>query len=393
MSGANNQNFAQVYECLRRSSVGNDNSNSRSDEYSDIPCANLIGAAGSAKVVGTGNERAASNTVSRACKMTQFLGLQTSPNAASWDTSIVGETRVTIQLNGNECALMTSDAASADAGSLDWQLTDCAMHCDVISFSSPEYDMIMSSMLSEGNLLIPYNEITSSKSLLNSSIRFNVASSSLDMIGFALLNADHGSATHLTTASGASVVSDFGGLSPNQVKFQYRNSSSAAATTLSGLSDSVDATYYWTVNGQVHPSSGATQIVNGSNATKDTYAANKSDYNSLFMDYCSTELHTSIGGSLTEPTYPSANSLSFAKQYKRVNYLNQNCIVCHRLCLDVPAAESDRRLQSGVNTLGQSSQIILNLTGFNNSTDSALLMGQGSAVLTVSAGQQVAVVA
>jgi hypothetical protein len=391
VSGQSNQHFAQSLELLRRSSCGADNALSRQDEYSDIPCANLIGAV-TDKVRGSGNERCASNTVSRKCKMTNFLGLQSSPNSPNWDTSIFGETRIQIQLNGNEVCLMQSDEASADAGATDWQLTDIELRVDVISFASGEYDMLMSAMLQEGSLLVPFNELTTQKSLLNSSIRFNVASSSLDMVGFALLNENHTSATYIDTTSGNVHVSNFGGLSPEQVKFQYRNSSSAAADTLANMSDSVDATWYFTINGQVYPSSGATQLVDGAEYTKGVYALGKNDYNQLFMDYSSAALATAAGAALTQPTHPSVVNKEYAKQYKRVNYLNQNCFVALRTCLDVPAAESEKRTQSGINTLGQSSQIQLSLTGFNNSNDYALMIGQGSSILQVGAGQQIAVV-
>ena len=392
VSGQNNQHFSQSMECLRRASCGADNALSRQDEYSDIPVANLIGVS-SSKIFGNANERCASNTVSRKCKMTNFLGLQTAPAAPNWDTSICGETRIQIQLNGNEACLMQSDEATADAGATDWELTDVELRLDVISFASAEYDMLMSAMIQEGSLLIPYNELTTQKSLLNSAIRFNVASSSLDMVGFALLNANHTGATYIDTTNGAVHVSNFGGLSPEQVKFQYRTSGSASADTLANMSDSVDATWYFTINGQVYPSSGATQLVDGAEYTKELYALGKNDYNQLFMDYSSTALTQGMETALTEPVYPSVNNREYAKQYKRVNFLNQNCFVALRTCLDTPSSESDKRTQSGINTLGQSSQIQLSLNGFNNSTDYALMIGQGSSTLQVGAGQQIAVVA
>lgn len=391
VSGAQNQNWAQVFECLRRASTGPTNSVSRQDEYCDIPAATLLGASTS-KVLGTGNERAASNTVSRKCKLTNFLGLQTASNAQNFDTGVVGETRVQIQLNGAECALIQADAGTV-AADADWELQNCEMRLDVISFSSGEYDALMSAMLQEGELSIPFNEITSQKSLLNSSIRFNVASSSLDMLGFALLRSDHGSYTSITSATGC-VDSDFGGLTPNNVKFQYRNGSSNTADTLANMSDSVDAQWYWLVNGAVMPSSGSTQLIQGSEYTKECYSNSKDDYNQLFLDYCTAPVPQASGSDQTETGYPSAVNVEFSKQYRRVNYLNQNAFTALRTCLDVPASQSDKRALSGINTLGGSSSIQLNLSGnWNNSTDYALLVGQGSSVLQVGMGQQVSVIA
>mgnify|MGYP003109988985 CR=1 FL=1 len=395
--GSENQNFSAVYECLRVASSGNDNVNSRKDEYNAPPIANLIGAANSAndagKLVGVHNERVCNHTVSRRCKMTDFLGLQTSPNSMNYDTSIFGETRLELQLTGAEAALI-SGTATPSAADNDWEITD--VHCviDVISFASPEYDMLMSQILQEGSLLMPFNNITSQKSLLNSAIRFNVASSSLDMVGFALLKDVHNQATHVVADSNRTTDKAFtDGLVPNQVQLCYRNSSSAAASTLANMSDSVDATWYFTINGSVYPSQGATKLIDGAEYTKNTYAAGKDDYNQLFLG-ASTELQAQDDATtaLSQKIAPSAYNLEYAKNYKRVNYLDRNCFVALRTCLDVPAAQSSSRALSGLNTLGQSSQIQLNLQGFNNSTDFALMIGQGSSVIQVAAGQQVSVI-
>ena len=388
VSGTQNQNFAQVYEALRVASAGNDHTNSRLDEYNAPPIANLIGAV-SAKTLGTANERLATNTVSRRCKMSDFLGLQTSPNAPNFDTAIFGETRLELTFNGNEVALITGDSACATADA-DWEITDVYMTIDVISFASPEYDMLMSAMLQEGSLLMPFNEITSQKSLIDANIRFNLASSSLDMVGFALLKSTHSSLTNLTTTSGKQVDSDFNELSPNQVSLTYRNGSSALASSLANLSDSVDATWYYTINGSVYPSHGATKLIDVPFYTKETYAHGKDDYNQLFLGAC-TAPSSDIDGA-NDASCPSALNLEYAKQYKRVNYLDRNCFVAVKTCLDTPASQNERHAMSGINTLGQSSQISLNLVGFNNSTDFALMIGQGSSVIQVGAGQQIAVI-
>jgi len=400
VAGANNQHFSQVLQMLKRASCGNDNPNSRCDEYSECPVHNLCGnkddGSGSAKVYGNLNERVASNTIARKGKLTDFLCLQSSPNAPNWDTSIVGETRIQLQLNGSEACLHASDEASIPSGGADWELQDCEMRVDVISFASPEYDMLMSAMLEEGSLNIPFNEYTTQKSLINSNVRFNVASQSLDAVMFALLNSGHTDPTHIQTSTGKVKGENFGtGLTPNQITFQYRkNGSTTLGTGLASgetnMSDAVDATWYWNINGSVYPSSGATQMVEGAEYTKQLFAGGKDDYNQLFKGYYTNGAIKEDG--TVQDVIPSSTNLESAKQYKRVNYLDNNAICAIRLCLDVPASQSDKHTMSGLNTLGQSSQLSLNLNGFNNNNDSVLLVGQGSSVISVSAGQQVSVI-
>ena len=396
VSGSANQNFSQVYEALRVASSGNDNVNSRSDEYNAPPVANLIGAQNDrttalGKLVGVGNERAGSHLFGRRCKMTDFLGLQTNPNSGNWDTSICGETRLELQMNGNECALIQGVAACVPADA-DWQIEDTHMLIDVISFSSPEYDMLMSAMLQEGSLLIPFNEITSQKSLLNSSIRFNVASSSLDMVGYALLKSNHDTYTNVIAGTGdKAFTSNFtNGIVPNQVQLCYRTAGNSLASSLDNMSDSLTATWYFTINGQVYPSSGATKLIDSAEFTKQVYANGKDDYNQLFLGHSTAKAVDDTGAVIN--SCPSAVNLEYSKQYKRTNFVDRNCFVAMRTALDVPAAQSPNHALSGLNTLGTSSQVQLSLTGFNNSTDYALLIGQGSSVLQVGAGQQVAVI-
>ena len=311
----------------------------------------------------------------------------------SYDTAICGETRVEIQFNGNEVALIQSVAAP-DSADADWEITDVHMCVDVISFASAEYDNMISQLLeSEGSLVMPYNEITSQKSLLDSNIRFNVASSSLDMLGFALLKSNYNSLTHKADAAeNAYSPQDFtDGLVPAQTQLCFRlPGGSALPSAQANMSDSITATWYFTINGQVYPQQGATKLIDGAEYTKNLYAAGKDDYNQLFLG-ASTAPNIVAAGT-DDTSFSTANNLEYAKQYKRVNYLERNCFVGMRTCLDVPAAQSPNHTLSGINTLGQSSQISLNLNGFNNSVDYALLIGQGSSVLQIGAGQQIAVV-
>jgi len=391
ISGSQNQNFSAVYEALRVASSGNDNVNSRVDEYNAPPIANLIGRT-SSKIHGTGNERLASDTVSRRCQMTDFLGLQTATSSPNWDTAVCGETRLELQMNGNEAGLVTgaSGCASADA---DWEITDAHILVDVISFASPEYDMLMSAMLQEGSLLIPYNEITSQKSLLNSNIRFNVASSSLDMVGFTLLKSNSNLFTNFTQTDSDAIQSNFtDGLVPNQVQLCYRKLGGGLPSAQANMSDAIDATWYFTINGQVYPQCGATKLIDAPEFVKGVYAKSKDDYNQLFLGASTASAVVPAGTDVTNKALVAPVNLEVAKNYKRVNYLERNCFVAVKTCLDTPACQNERHAMSGINTLGQSSQISLSLNGFNNNNDFCILIGQGSSVLQVGAGQQVAVI-
>ena len=394
VSGQSNQNFAQVYEALKRASVGDDHAKADINCYSEVPVATLNGAVTS-KVFGSGSERAASNTVSRRITMTEFLGLQRSPNAPSMDTSIVGNIRLVLQMNGSEAGFGQADDAFG-ATDFDWQLDNVEAQVDVISMSSPMYDELMSALLSEpdAQLLIPFPEYTSQKSLINTNVKYNVSSSSLDMIAFAPLHADHSGATRIATSSGVPPNGQ-GTLVPKQTQFSYRNDSSALASSLANQSDSVTATYHWNVNGTVIPARGATNINDGAQYTKELYGHQDVHQGSaLFEGYFAEGAPVAAGTVPSDGTqvYPTMLNKQVAKQYSRVNYLDYNCIVAHRLCLDLPAHQSPTRTASGISTLGQASSLSLNLTGFNNNTDSVLIYSLGSAILSVGANQQSAVI-
>lgn len=391
VSGAKNQHYGQIHEALRRCTTGNDHANSRADSYYNVPCANLIGASTS-KIFGSGNERCASNTVARKIILKEFGGLQTSPNAPNMDSSIVGNIRLRLDLQGNAPVLMQSDEASADAGALDWQLDDIEFYCDVIQFADQTYDLIMSQMLQQGSLAIPFNEITSSKPLVNTNIRFNASARSLDALGFICLRSDEDTATHVQTTSGAFEASDFAvGLTPNHVRFQCRTSAGANNNAQANMSDSCDRTYYWNVNGVIMPSSGQENMNEASRYTIQTYCGDDVNcQNLLFQDYSNANLVQASGSALTQPASVAPINNEGAKQYRRVNYLDQNAIVVHPLAF-APASESQSRTLSGLNTLGSSSQVQLNLTNFNTS-DKVLIFAQSSSVLEVGAGQQVALI-
>jgi hypothetical protein len=395
VAGAQNQFHGQVYEMIRRSCSGDSRVKSREDEYTDVPVANLLGAV-TDKQFGSGNERAASDTQARRVILAEFLGLQTSPNAPNWDTALTGDCRLTLQLNGPEVCMGQADSAFA-SDDFDWQWENVEFLVDVISFADPTYDQLMSAMLAEPEaaLLIPFNEITSQKSLLNSNIRFNVASQSLDMLMFAPLHADHTGATTISSSSGVPPAG-LGTLVPKHVQFSYRTAAGALASAAAGMSDSAkDATFFWTLNGQVMPAKGATSILDGAEFTKELYAAGKDDTNQLFMGYSAQAAPIDAGTIPASGTavYPGSLNKEVAKTYARVNYLDYNAVVAMRTCLDVPAAQSETRTLSGVNTLGGSSQCSLSLQGgWYNNNDSAILAGQGSAIMSVGAGQVVSVV-
>ena len=118
VSGSKNQHYGQIYEAMRRCTTGNDHANSRLQSYFNTPCCNLIGGSTS-KIFGSGNERVASNNVARQIILKEFGGLQTSCNAANMDSSIVGNIRLRLDLQGTSPILMQADEADPDAGSLD----------------------------------------------------------------------------------------------------------------------------------------------------------------------------------------------------------------------------------------------------------------------------------
>lgn len=391
VSGAKNQHFGQVYEAMRRCTSGNDHANSRCASYLNTPCANLIGASTS-KIFGSGNERCASNTVARNIILKEFGGLQTSCNAPNMDSSIVGNIRLRLDLQGTAPVLMQSDEASADAGALDWQLDEIEFYVDVIQFADQTYDLIMSQMLQQGSLAIPFNEITSAKPLVNTNIRFNASARSLDALGFVCLRSDEDTATHVQTTSGAFEASDFAvGLTPNHVRFQCRTSAGADNNAQANMSDSCDRTYYWNVNGSIMPASGQENMNESSRYTIQTYCGDDVNcQNLLFQDYSNANLVQASGSALTQPASVAPINNEGAKQYRRVNFLDNNAIVVHPLAF-APAAESDSRTLSGLNTLGSSSQIQLNLTNFNTA-DKVLIFAQSSSVLEIGPGQQVALI-
>ena len=398
VSGNSCQHYGQLYEAVRRSSVGISHDRSCEDEYFSTPVANkfgnVSGDTAGGQSIGTKSEKIATNTQARAIKCKAWWGLATAPNAPNWDTSIFGSTRLRLEFLGQEPILAQSDTALG-SGDGDWEISDIHMVVDVLSFSDASYDMLMSSLLSEegSSLLVPFNEYTSQLSLCNNSIKFNVSSQSLDMLGFACLKSTQNAITRVETTSGMPYLSlSDAGRDPivsAHTDFCYRNASSESMSNKPELSEACSATFSYQINGEVYPSQGQTALQNGASFTKDLYSAG----NQLYTGYVNLQSVKDDG------TIQAANAKDVIScwndnltQYQaRVNYLSHNCIVAMRLCADLPASQSPQRSLSGKNTLGSSSNITLNLVGFNNNNDNVLMFAQGSAVLEAKAGQAVAV--
>ena len=402
VSGNSCQHYGQLYEAVRRASVGLSHDKSCEDEYFSVPIANKFGCVSSdtagGQSIGTKTEKSASDTQARAIKCKAWWGLATSPNSSNWDTSIFGSTRLRIEFMGSEPILAQADTALG-SGDGDWEISDIHMVVDVLSFSDASYDMLMSSLLSEegSSLLVPFNEYTSQLSLVNNSIKFNVSSQSLDMLGFACLKDTQNAITKVGTSSGQpyAVLNDSNRnpIVASHNDYCYRNASDESMSNKAQLSEACSATFSYQINGEVYPSQGQTALQNGASFTRDLYSAGKHERNQLYTGYKNIIALKDDGAvqDANHQDYVSSWNDNLAQYQAKVNYLSHNCIVAMRLCADLPASQSPQRSLSGKNTLGSSSNITLNLVNFNNNTDNVLMFAQGSAVLEARAGQAVAV--
>lgn len=392
VSGQSNNNYGQVYEAMRRCCVGESYEQSNYNEYSQVPVAFLnhlnAGTDQEDRLVGTKSELLASDTQSRNIVYRAWAGLATSTNAQNFDTSIFGELRVELQAAGTQIIMEQSDAAIVDAD-VQWQLDNVYCVVDVISFSSSIYDELMGAYLSnEGQLLVPFNEITSQVSAISNSVKFNVSTQSLDTLCFAFLDSGYNQATRITSTSGI-VGSGEDIYGPNHTKYSCRSSSGGLFTSASNDdgADGCNVTYYWMVDSQILPGYGAENIRDSVEATQACFSAGTQGRNLLFKGAYHLNNTISAAGGL-DPSCPSRREGYIFES--RADHLENNAIVCHKLCLDSPAAENERHAMSGKNLSGASSTLTLNLQNAYTS-DSILIWCSSSAVLAASAGQMVSV--
>jgi len=365
VSGIGSQNHNHLMELLRRCTVGEDYELSRCDEYSAVPICKQLTEADAAP----SGSQVATNSQSQHFHFNTWYGLARAPNAPNFDTAIFGDLRIQIQLEGTAPILSSADSGTND---VDWQLQNCDLVVDVIQFSDPTYDNLISAMMAEGRTLaIPFPEYFSQISSTNSAMKFNVASQSLDLIGYAPLASTYSSFTQLTSTTG--VVADASvSYGPNFTRFRIRNSSNSSPAV-----NSTSETYYWMINNQVYPKNGQTAVIDGITYTKEVFMGGPSanNYSLLFKGIQVGASGTALG----------------VAGFQREQYQLENCIVAHKLCLEGPAHQSASHTLSGLDTRGTSSTITLNTNGWSTS-DYTLLFAQGSAVLEAGAGQVISVV-
>ena len=393
VSGQSNNNYGQVFEAMRRCCVGESYGQSNYNEYSQVPISCLhhlaAGTAQRDRLGGTKSELLASDTQARNIVYKAWGGLATAPNAENFDTSIFGELRLELQSSGTQIIMEQSDASAVDAD-VQWQLDNVYCVVDVIQFSSSTYDELMSAYLSnEGQLLMPFNEITSQISAISNSVKFNVSTQSLDTLCFAFLDSAYNQPTRIASTSGV-VSSGTNIYGPNHTKFSCKDSAGnvfTSAADAQGADASDVPTYYWLLDGKVMPAFGAENIRDSVEATQACFSAGTQGRNLLFKGAYYVNNTISASG-LADPSIPSKRE-GFVFE-SRADHLANNAIVCHKLCLDSPAAENEAHRMSGKNLSGASSTLTLNLQNAYTS-DSVLIWCSSSAVLAASAGQMISV--
>ena len=393
VSGQSHNNYGQVFEAMRRCCVSESYEQSNYNEYSQVPVAFLnhlnAGTDQEDRLVGTKSELLASDTQARNIVYKAWGGLATATNAENFDTSIFGELRLELQAAGTQIIVEQSDAAIVDAD-VQWQLDNVYCVVDVISFNTDVYDQLMSAYLAnDGQLLVPFNEITSQVSAISNSVKFNVSTQSLDTLCFAFLVNGYNAPTRINSTSGV-VASGFDIYGSNHTKFACRDTSGnsfASATNGEGADASDVPTYYWFVDGKIMPAYGAENIRNSVEYTQACFSAGTQGRNLLFKGAYHLNNTVSATGGL-DPSCPSRRQGYIFES--RADHLENNSIVCHKVCLDSPACENERHAMSGKNLSGASSTLTLNLQNAYTS-DSVLIWCSSSAVLAASAGQMVSV--
>lgn len=354
--GNNNQNFGQVYEAFRRVTTDQADAESRMSEYTDVPRPDSDGKFQASKGLDATGHRIQHN---------DFHGLQRSPNAGAWDTSVMGQTRLHLYLESDRIMLYALDSSTQN---VEWELASVEMRCDVLRVP-PAIDDILAARLAEGGSLDTcFPEIYAQVSSSDANIRASIATNSLDLLMWAPLASEYLTATSVASTSGvvAANVTPYG---PNYNRFKLQNTSNAVP----GI-DSTSEKYNFVINGRTYPAAGATPVVQGLEFTKDCFSKGVGEHNLIFQG-----LFDADGSTLTR-------SLS----YQRENALANNTIVAHKLCLTAPAHETTERALTGMNTLGASATISLQTQGLSTS-DYILIIGQTSAVLSAAAGQMVSV--
>lgn len=356
--------WGRLYEILRRCGGSQDHENSNCDEYRRMPFAN------GGTLVGS---EAATNSTGQLFAFSGWGGLADCPNSENMDSAILGNIKLRLDLAGEEIVYGYADSGTNDNA---WQLEDLEMTVDVITFMGADniYDMIMGELLGAGEeLYIPFQERYATLTSSNANIKFNLSSSSLDLIGWAPVASEGASATQMTSTTG-DVDASLCEYGPRFVQFKLQNSSNALPDE-----NSTSETYFFNINQRIYPQYGANPVSRGVQHTKDAFGSSN-DLNARNLLFCGNYLDD------------GSDTLTDAITFNRRNNLGYNCIVAHKLCLTEPAHQS--KILSGINTQGQSSTVSLSTNGLSSSGsgDFILMFALTSAVLAVGPGQSVSVV-
>lgn len=364
VAGMNNQSFGQAYELLRRATTGLDDALSRVSEYADVPQADSDGKfQASFGLTNTGQR----------VQFNDFMGLQRSPNAGAWDTAIFGTTRLHLYLESDR--IMMDALQTGITQNCEWELANLELRVDVLKVPAMIDDIITARLMETDADGMPigldtvYPEIYTQVSSSDQNIRCSIASNSLDMLGWAPLASEYLSKTDVTAGAGNVIAAANSPYGANFVRFKLQNTSNSVPAI-----NSTTEQYNFVLAGKTIPASGRTPVVQGVEYTKDCFSRNVGEFNQLY------------GGNIDD----DGSSLQRTRTFKRENLFNYNTFVCHKLCLTAPAHETAERTLSGYNSQGASSIIQLQTQGLSTS-DYILIMGQTSAVLSASAGQQVSV--
>lgn len=356
ISGAGNQNWGQVYEALRRCGAGTDYARSRCDEYARVPVCDADGKF-------QGSEEL--SVAGRRIHIQDFAGLQKSPNAGAFDTSIYGTLRLHLHLAGANILMALENTLNSQA--LGWELASVEFRVDTLKAPQVYDELIMARLQEGGTIDTCFPDFVSVVAGSDSNIRFNVSSQSLNYLGWCPVPSEYLQATRLQATLGVVDAGDtkYGA---EYTRFKLQNTGNNIPAV-----DSTAETYFWNVNGKILPAHGANPVVDGVMATKDCFCGKDVNGQNLLF------------AGLRQPDGTTGRNIT----YRRENFLEENCIIVHKTCID-EAHNNASRMMTGMNTSGSNAQIQLNLQGLSTS-DYVLLFGATTTILSASAGQQVAV--
>lgn len=359
VAGAGNNHHGQVYEALRRCSVGTDFARSHADEYARVELCDKDGKFQGSEALTVAGKR---------IHIDEWGTLQDSPNGSSFDTSIYGVLRLHLQLAGENIMMCIQNTGIAADQALGWELANVEFRVDVLKAPSVYDDLILQRLQSGMTVDTCFPDIVSQISANNANVRFNVSSQSLNYLGFAPLMSEYLLPTRIqgATAGAATAVSSQYG--PNYSRYRLQNTANAVPAI-----DSTAETYYLQINGKSYPAWGNNAMVDGVTQTKETFCGQDVNGRNLLF------------AGLVQPDGTVGRDVT----YRRENFLRENAIIVHRLCVD-EAHKSPMRMMSGINTAGQNAQLALNTQGWSTS-DYVLLFGATTTTLSASAGQAVAV--